>query len=127
MSSIQTNTTAMTALRTLQNTNAELAGVQNRISTGFRVAEAKDNAAYWAIATTMRSDHKALSTVQDALGLGSAKVDVTYTALNSAIKVVDEMKSKIVAAREPGVDRQKIQDEIISLQNQLRSRTSCGP
>jgi flagellin len=121
MSSIQTNPTAMTALRTLQNTNMQLAEVQDRISTGFRVAEAKDNAAYWAIATTMRSDHKALSTVQDALGLGSAKVDVTYTALKSVIKVVDEIKSKIVAAREPGVDRSKIQDEITSLQDQLRS------
>jgi flagellin len=121
MSSIQTNPSAMTALRTLQNTNMQLTEVQTRISTGFRVAEAKDNAAYWAIATTMRSDFKALSTVQDALGLGSAKVDVTYTALNTAIKVVDEIKSKIVAAREPGVDRSKIQDEIAALQDQLRS------
>jgi flagellin len=121
MSSIQTNPAAMIALRTLQNTNAELAGVQSRISTGYRVAEAKDNAAYWAIATIMRSDHKALSTVQDALGLGSAKVDVTDAALGSAIKVVDEMKSKLVAAREPGVDRSKIQDEITSLQDQLSS------
>jgi flagellin len=121
MSSIHTNSSAMTALRTLQNTNAMLDEVQSRISTGYRVAEAKDNAAYWAIATTMRSDFKALSTVQDALGLGSAKIDVTYTALNSAIKVVDEIKSKIVAAREPGVDRTKIQDEIDSLQDQMKS------
>ncbi|MFZ1774006.1 MAG: flagellin [Rhizobiaceae bacterium] len=121
MSSILTNPTAMTALRTLQQTNTQLAQVQDRVSTGFRVAEAKDNAAYWAIATTMRSDHKALSTVQDALGLGAAKVDVTYTALKTAISVVDEIKSKIVAAREPGVDKTKIQDEITALQEQLRS------
>lgn len=121
MSSIHTNQAAVTALRTLQNTNARLEEVQGKISTGFRVAEAKDNAAYWAIATTMRSDHKALATVQDALGLGSAKIDVTYTALNSAIKVVDEIKSKIVAAREPGIDRAKIQDEVTSLQKQLIS------
>lgn len=69
----------------------------------------------------MRSDHKALDTVQDALGLGSAKVDVTYTALTSAVKVVDEIKSKIVAAHEPGVDRTKIQDEVAFLQKQLAS------
>ena len=78
-----------------------------------------DNAAYWSIATTMRSDNKALMTVQDALGLGSAKVDVTYTGLNSSIDVIDEIKSKLVAAREPGVDRSKIQDEISQLQDQL--------
>jgi hypothetical protein len=39
-----------------------------------------DNAAYWSIATTMRSDNKAMSTVKDALGLGAAKVDIAYTA-----------------------------------------------
>ena len=126
MSSIQTNPSAMTALRTLQQTNSQLAQVQDRVSTGFRVAEAKDNAAYWAIATTMRSDHKALSTVQDALGLGAAKVDMTYTALKTAITMVDEIKSKIVAAREPGVDRTKIQDEITTLQDQLRSTAGAA-
>jgi len=126
MSSILTNPTAMVALRTLEATNAQLSEVQNRISTGKRVSEAKDNAAYWAIATVMRSDTRALSTVQDALGLGSAKIDITYTALNAAIDVVDEIKSKIVAAREPGVDRSKIQDEIVSLQDNLRSIASSA-
>lgn len=121
MTSVHTNPSAMTALKTLQDTNASLEQVQNRISTGYKVAEAQDNAAYWSIATTMRSDHKALSTVQDAMGLGSAKIDVTYTALSSSIKVVDEIKSKLVAAREPGIDRSKIQDELSALQEQLKS------
>ncbi len=121
MSSIMTNVSAMTALKTLQSTNNALQSTQSRISTGLRVAEASDNAAYWSIATTMRSDNKALSTVQDALGLGAAKVDIAYTAINSSIEVVDEIKSKLVAAREPGVDRAKIQSEIDALQNQLTS------
>ena len=116
-----TNTAAMTALKSLQATNASLEQTQSRISTGLKVGGASDNAAYWSIATTMRSDNKALGTVQDALGLGSAKVDVAYTGVNSAIDVVDEIKAKLVAAREPGVDRDKIQSEISELQNQLTS------
>ena len=84
------------------------------------MADASDNAAYWSIATTMRSDNSALSTVQDALGLGAATVDVAYTGVNSAIKVVDQIKSKLVAARQPGIDRGKIQSEITELQSQLR-------
>ena len=75
---------------------------------------------HWSIATTMRSDQSALSTVQDALGLGAATVDVAYTGINSAIEVVDQIKSKLVAARQPGVDRAKIQSEITELQAQLR-------
>ncbi len=126
MSSIMTNTDAMTALKTLQQTNKALESTQSRISTGYRVAEASDNAAYWSIATTMRSDNKALGTVQDALGLGSAKVDTTYTGMNASIKVVDEIKTKLVAAREPGVDRSKVQSEIAQLQKQLVSISTAS-
>jgi flagellin len=68
----------------------------------------------------MKSDKASLSTVQDALGLGASMVDVTYTAMNSAIDVVDQIKSKLVAAREPGVDKTKIQTEITQLQKQLK-------
>ena len=83
MSSINTNVAAMTALQSLTATNKALTETQNRISTGFRVADASDNAAYWSIATTMRSDNAALSTVQDALGLGAATVDVAYTGITA--------------------------------------------
>jgi flagellin len=119
MSSINTNISAQVALRSLSMTNAALEKTQQRISTGFRVGSAEDNAAYWSIATTMRSDRSAMSTVKDALGLGAATVDVAYTGMNSAIDVVKEIKYKLVAARQPGVDRTKIQTEITELQNQL--------
>ena len=121
MNSINTNASAQTALRSLSMTNANLEKTQQRISTGFRVASAEDNAAYWSIATTMRSDKSAMSTVKDALGLGAATVDVAYTGMNSAIDVAKEIKNKLVAARQPGVDRSKIQAEVSELQNQLIS------
>ncbi len=95
MSSINTNASAMTALQSLAATNKNLETTQGRISTGLRVAEASDNAAYWSIATTMRSDNKANSSVQDALGLGAGKIDTAYTAMNKAIEVVDEIKQKL--------------------------------
>jgi flagellin len=121
MTSILTNASAMAALSTLRSINNDMETTQNRISSGMRVETAADNAAYWSIATTMRSDNKALSTVQDALGLGAAKVDVAYTGMNAAIEVVSEIKAKIVAASEPGVDKAKVQKEIVELQNQLTS------
>jgi len=105
MSSLMTNNAAMTALQTLRSVNAGLATTQNRISTGYRVSTASDNAAYWSIATTMRSDNGALSAVQDALGLGAAKVDTAYSGMESSIDVVKEIKNKLVAAAEPGVDK----------------------
>ena len=121
MSSIMTNVSAMTALQSLNNTNKQLANTQNQISTGFRVSSAQDNAAYWSIATTMRSDNSTLSTVKDALGLGAATIDVAYTGLNAAIDITKQIKDKLVAATQPGIDRTKIQSEISQLQNQLQS------
>ena len=114
MSSINTNVSAMVAMQSLNRTNAALETAQKRIATGYRVNSAEDNAAYWSIATTMRSDNSALSTVKDALGLGAATIDVAYTAINSAIDVTKEIKNKLV-------DRAKVQSEITALQDQLQS------
>ncbi|MFT2210904.1 flagellin [Rhizobium giardinii] len=121
MTSILTNSAAMAALSTLRSINDGMETTQGRVSSGLRVETAADNAAYWSIATTMKSDNKALSTVQDALGLGAAKTDTAYTGLDNAIDVVSEIKAKLVAAREPGVDKLKINKEITELKNQLVS------
>jgi flagellin len=121
MTSIITNNAAMAALQTLRAVSDSLQGTEDRVSTGYRVDKAADNAAYWSIATTMRSDNKALSAVSDALGLGAAKVDTAYAAMDSAIDVVSEIKAKLVAATEKGVDKTKIQQEIDQLQDQLLS------
>jgi flagellin-like hook-associated protein FlgL len=121
MTSILTNSAAMAALSTLRSIASGMETTQGRVSSGLRVQTAADNAAYWSIATTMKSDNKALSTVQDALGLGAAKTDTAYTGLNNAIDVVSEIKAKLVAAREPGVDKTKINKEITELKNQLVS------
>src|SRR5689334_10476466 len=120
MSSLLTNASAMTALQTLSKINADLATTQGRISTGMKVAQASDNAAYWAIATGMRSDSSALSTVQEALGLGAAKVDTAYAGVEAAIDVVKEIKNKLITAQEPSADRAKIQADITQLQQQMR-------
>lgn len=119
MASINTNVAAMTALKSLNMTNANLEKTQGRISTGLKVGTAEDNAAYWSIATTMKSDKSALSTVKDALGLGAATVDVATTGTNAAMEVAKEIKNKLVAARQPGVDRSKVQSEISQLQKQM--------
>lgn len=121
MTSILTNVAAMSALTTLRSINDNLEETQGRVSSGARVEKASQNAAYWSIATTMKSDNKAIAAVSDALGLGAAKVDTAYSAMQNSIDVVSQIKSKIVAATEKGVDKRKIQDEISQLQSQLMS------
>jgi len=120
MTSLLTNSSAMTALQTLAQTNKNLETTQSRISTGLRVATASDNAAYWSIATTMRSDNQAISTVQDALGLGAGKVDTAYTAVSDAVDRVTELKQKVLAAKNASAeDKAKLQSEIAVIQAHL--------
>lgn len=119
MSSLLTNSAAMTALQTLNMTNKQMDITQSRISTGMRVSTAADNAAYWSIATTMRSDDKALGAVQDALGLGAATVDIAYTGMEQVIDIAKEIVAKVTAAGTPGVDLNKIQSEIDQLTAQI--------
>ena len=121
MTSIITNSAAIGALDTLRSINKSMEKTQSNISSGLRIQSASDNAAYWSIATTMRSDNKALGAVQDAIGMGAAKTDTAYTGLSAAIDVVSEIKKKLVAAREPGVDKDKINKELTELKNQLGS------
>ncbi len=126
MTSINTNTSAMAALQTLRSINSNLETTQGRVSSGYRVGEAKDNAAYWSIATTMRSDNKALGAVSDALGLGAAKVDVAYAGLESNLDVLNEIKAKVTSATESTVDKTKVADEISQLIGQLKSVNSSA-
>jgi flagellin len=121
MLSINTNKAALTALQNLASTSTELDHAQRRISTGLRVGSASDNAAYWSIATTMSSDNSSLSTVKDALNLGSATIDTANAGLTAAKDLVVKIKDKLTAAVQPGVDKTKVQDELTELQKQLKS------
>ena len=119
MTSILTNSSAMSALQTLRSINSDLSHTQNRVSSGYRVGQASDNVAYWSISTSMKSDNKALGAATDALGVGAAKVDTAYAAMDSAIDVVNEIKAKLVTSSETSVDKEQIQLEVKKLQEQL--------
>ncbi|MDQ0317602.1 flagellin N-terminal helical domain-containing protein [Amorphus orientalis] len=121
MTSINTNTSAMVALQTLRSINTNLDETNNRVSTGLRVNSAADNAAYWSIATTTKSDNGALGAVKDALGLGSASVDTANTGLDTARKALQMIKEKLVTATAPETDKGKLQTEINSLLEGIRS------
>ncbi|MCK2053233.1 flagellin [Methylobacterium sp. 37f] len=121
MTSLLTNNAAMTALTTLKSINTQLDMTSNRVSTGQRVSNASDNAAYWSIATTVRTDNASLSAVKDSLGLGSSAVDTAYNGLNSIITDLQNMRAKLQTALQPGVDRSKVQTEITAIQNKMKA------
>ena len=121
MVSIYLRPSVNVALETLRNIHSNLKDTQLQVSTGYRVAKANDNASYWSVATSTRSDISAISAVHDALGLAAATVNVASTSMTSAIDVVSEIKAKLVSATEEGIDKDKINEELTQLKGQLRS------
>lgn len=121
MSSILTNNSAMVALQTMKSINASLTKTQSEISTGKSVANAKDNAAIWAISKVMESDVKGFKGISDSLALGSSTIAVARQASETVTSLLTQMKGKIVSAQESNVDRAKIQTDITALRDQISS------
>ena len=118
MSSILTNNSAMVALESLRNINRNLASVQAEISTGKKIASAKDNAAIWAISTVMTTDVESFKTIRDSLDLASSTVGVARSAAEKITGLLQDMKSLIIAAQEAS-GRPKIQADITELRAQI--------
>jgi flagellin len=121
MSSLLTNTSAMTALMYLTQTQANLNQVQNEVSTGLAISNASDNVSYWSIATEMNSDVGALGAVDSALSESQSMVATMSAAMNSTISVMDAIKNDLVTASNPGADLSQIQTDITAQQNILLS------
>lgn len=121
MSSILTNNSAMVALQTLRSINSNMASTQSAISTGKSIATARDNAAVWAISKVMESDVKGFNAISSNLKLGQSTVAVARTAAEEVTTLLTQMKGRIVAAQQDNVDRGKIQTEVESIREQIRS------
>ncbi len=117
--SVLTNSSAMIALQTLRSTNKGLEAVNSQISTGKKIANAKDGAAVFAISKVMESGVAGFTAISDSLNLGSATVAVASNAATQVGELLNEIKGQIVAANEDNVDRTKIQNEIVSLREQV--------
>ena len=97
MISVNTNQGAMVALQTLNRTNSELDKTQNAISTGLKVASAKDNGGIWAIGNKLRSDVIAYDRVRESNDRASSVLDTAIAAGESIMELLNEMKGKALA------------------------------
>jgi flagellin len=121
VTSILTNTGAVSAVDHLRSISVARTDKQQEVATGLRVKEAKDNSAYWSIATMMKSDTRALSAARDGLDFGAASADTATVGMKMAIDIVDEIKKKLLNAMERGVSHKKVNDELTELKQELRT------
>jgi flagellin len=103
--SVHTNKSALTALQNLNRTNDALGEVQNRVNTGYRIGNAKDNAAIWAIAQGQRADIGALGAVKMSLERASSIAQVSMAAGESVSDLLVQLKEKVVSAMDTSLDQ----------------------
>ena len=124
MLSVNTNAGARVALQYLNQTNAQLQATQNEVSTGLKVASAKDDGATYAIAQDMRGDVAGYQAVTDSLNRGLSAVNVALSAGQSISDLLIQMKQKALAASDAALDtasRQALNEDFQALRDQITS------
>jgi flagellin len=126
MLSVNTNSGAMTALQYLNKTQGEMSTTQNAISTGLKVASAKDDGATYAIAQNMRGNVAGYQSVTDSIDRGMSTVDVALSASQSISDLLIQMKAKALSASDISIDtasRQALNEDFTALRDQITSIT----
>nr|WP_281035632.1 hypothetical protein [Rhizobium leguminosarum] len=89
---------AMSSLSTLRSVGGRLNDESEKMSSGLRVKTPADNAAYWSISTSMRSDVKAKNAVSDSVGLAQGVVDTAYTGMENVLDSFIEIRNLVITA-----------------------------
>lgn len=94
--SVNTNSGALVALQSLNRTNSELDKVQKRVTTGFRVNDAVDDGAVFAVAQSLRGDIGALGAVNSQLTIAQGAVTVFSTAATNISNTLNKARETLV-------------------------------
>ena len=124
LNSINTNTGAMIALQSLNATNQSLEMAQNEVSTGLKVAGAKDDGAIWNIAQSQRSQVSSLGAVTDSLNRASSVLDVAVSTGQTVSDLLNQMKAKTLEASDTSLstsDRAALNSDFQSLISQIKN------
>ena len=93
--SVNTNRQAVFALQSLNYTNGELSGVQKRVSTGYRVADAKDDGGAFAVAQAVRSSAAGVTAVNEQLGGVKGVLQTTFASLSTVSDTMKQVRATL--------------------------------
>ncbi|MBR0669824.1 flagellin [Neoroseomonas soli] len=96
LNSVNTNLGAMVALQSLNRTNEALNTTQKRVSTGYRVSDAKDDGAAFAVAQAVRADVAGLTAANEQLGGVKGVLDTALAGLNKVSDTMIKVRETLV-------------------------------
>lgn len=124
LNSINTNLGAQVALQSLNRTTDQLATVQKRISTGYRVADAKDDGAAFAVAERVRGEIAATTSANEQLGGVKGLIDVTSSSLQNVSTSLSKLKELTVKLADGSIttdQRTQYQAQAKELTNNIKA------
>ena len=124
LNSVNTNIGAMIALASLNRTNQSLANTQKQVSTGYRVADATDDGAAFAVAQGVRSTVGALTSANQQLGNVQGLLSTTQSALTNISNTMTTMRGVLVKLSDGNVqgnDRTNYQAQYQTLLSNLQT------
>jgi flagellin len=96
LNSVNTNMGAMVALQSLETTQNQLSVTEKQISTGYRVADASDDGAAFAIAQSIRSTVGVLTSANQQLGNVQGLLSTTNAGLTSISNMMGSMRETLL-------------------------------
>jgi len=125
--SVNTNVGALVALSSLRGLNSELDKTSKKVQTGFRVADASDDAAVFAVAQGIRGNIKAYASVQSSLAAGEGLGQVTAAALSGISNLIGDIKAKFANLADGSLttaQRDVYENEVTQLIGQISNYVS---
>ena len=122
LNSVNTNAGAMVALQSLNRTNDALNVTQKRISTGFRVNDAKDDGAAFAVAQSVRADVAGLTAANEQLGGVKGILDTALSGLNKVSETMVKVRETLVRLADDTLNanqRTQYEAQYTALQTQI--------
>lgn len=119
---INYNVSAMIANNSLKTADNKLSASLERLSSGYKVNHAKDNAAGLAIARRMNAQVRGLKVAEQDAKDGESVVEIADGALaevHDMLQRMNELAIKASNGTASDSDREIIQDEIVQLQEEI--------
>ena len=95
MTTIHTNPGALVAQQTLRNITTSLDKVSKQVQTGYRVADAKDDASTFAVAQGLRNNVASLGAVQQGLSGAVGLAEVGLAGATAVSNLFSDIKAKV--------------------------------
>jgi flagellin len=125
MSSILTNNSATAALSALRSINTNLNETQNRISTGLKVASSKDNAAFFSISESLKSDSGIFNAINDSLTLTKNSISTARLGSETVVDLVNQFSERVAFAQGGSESvRASVQNELDELAERINTTIS---